>query len=296
MDQKVSASGQEATRASASDVSTVKSSSRQEVSESAKAVKPALAKWHEKITPDRFKGKTIIVTGAGSGIGRATASRIAREGGRVVAVDISKQRLDDFKASLPEADITVVTGDITNDESITQIVSTAGDEIHCLINNAGIMDNVTPLHEMSDDVWNRVINVNLVGMMKLSRAVLPKMLAKSYGTIVNVGSVASLKASVAGAAYVTSKHAIVGLSKSIAFMYGPSGIRCNVVAPGAVRTNIEVKFESKMGSDRVNPTFQSMPGAAESDQLAASISFLASDDSININGAILSSDGGWSVQ
>ncbi len=263
---------------------------------SSEHVTEPLPEWHETITPERFAGKTIIVTGAGSGIGRATASRVAREGGRVIAVDISQERLDEFKNELGDADIVTIVGDITSDESVQKIVEAAGGQIDALANIAGIMDNMTPLHEMSDDVWNRVMNVNVLGMMKLTRAVLPKMLAQRSGSIVNVGSEASLKASAAGAAYTTSKHAVAGLSKSLAFMYGPSGIRTNVVAPGAVLTNIEAKFESELGADRVNSILPTAPDAAEAPVLAASITFLLSDDSVNINGAIIPSDGGWSVQ
>lgn len=259
-------------------------------------VSPELPEWHEKITEGRFAGKTIIVTGAGSGIGRATASRTAREGGRVVAVDISSERLDEFKHELPDAQIELVSGDITDDRVITKIVQVAGETIDGLANVAGIMDNMTPLHEVSDEIWNRVMNVNVLGTMKLSRAVVPHMLAVNKGTIVNVGSEASLKASVAGAAYVTSKHAVAGLSKSMAFMYGPSGIRTNMVAPGAVLTNIEARFDSPLGEERVNSILATMPDAAESAELAAAITFLLSDDSVNINGVLLPSDGGWSVQ
>lgn len=265
---------------------------------SAKEVEPdiELPEWQEKITPDRFKGKTVIVTGAGSGIGRATASRVAREGARLIAVDISQERLDDFKKELAGSDITLVVGDITKDEDIVKIVSAAGETIDGLANVAGIMDDFTPLHEMTDDVWNRVININVVGMMKLSRAVIPKMLAVHKGQIVNVGSEASIKASAAGAAYTTSKHAVAGLSKSMAFMYGPSGIRTNVVAPGAVLTNIEAKYNSKLGGDRVNSILPTAPGAVEGAQLASAITYLLSEDSTNLNGVILPSDGGWSVQ
>lgn len=260
--------------------------------------KPAvtLPEWGEKITPERFAGKTVIVTGAGSGIGRATASRLAREGGRVIAVDISQERLDEFKQELSGSDVTLVAGDITKDETISAIVEAAGDRIDGLANVAGIMDNMTPLHEMDDAVWERVMNVNVLGMMKLTRAVLPHMLQQHTGSIVNVGSEASLKASAAGAAYTTSKHAVAGLSKSVAFMYGPSGIRTNVVAPGAVLTNIEAKYDSELGAERVNSVIATAPDAAEAPALAASISFLLSDDAVNINGAILPSDGGWSVQ
>ncbi len=252
--------------------------------------------WQERPTVGRFDGKTIIVTGAGSGIGKAVASRIVREGGQVIAVDISEERLTELQNELPGSSVKTVAGDITSEGTIATIINTTGDAVHGLANVAGVMDNMTPLHEMSDEIWNKVMNVNLNGMMKLSRAVLPLMLASHNGTIVNVGSEASLKASMAGTAYTVSKHAVVGLTKSMAFMYGPSGIRTNMVAPGAVMTNIEASFASDLGAERVNSILTTMPAPAEASHLAASICFLLSDDSVNINGAVLPSDGGWSVQ
>lgn len=255
----------------------------------------ATAEWIEKITEGRFVGKTVIVTGAGSGIGRATASRIAREGGRVIAVDISHERLDEFRASLSQSAIELVAGDITNDETVSHIVQVAGDHIDGLANVAGIMDNMTPVHEVSDEVWNRVMNVNVVGTMKLMRAVVPKMLEQKAGAIVNITSEAGLRGSAAGAAYTASKHAVIGLTKSSAFAYTGTGIRVNAVAPGGVATNIEAKFDSPMFLDRFGVGSTIMPAPTTADQLAASITFLLSDDGTNVNGAILPSDGGWSA-
>jgi len=251
--------------------------------------------WVERIDSGRFSGKTIIVTGAGSGIGRATASRIAREGGRVIAVDISQERLDDFVDELPAGDIVAVVANITDDAAIAQIVAAAGERIDGLANIAGIMDDMTPVGEIDDAVWKRVFAINVDGTMKLMRAVIPAMLAQASGSIVNTASEAALRGSAAGAAYTASKHAVVGLTKSSAFMYGPSGIRVNAVAPGPTITNIEATFASPLGAERVRVGMSVMPDAAESDALAASITFLLSDDGVNVNGVVLPSDGGWSA-
>ncbi|HEY8591022.1 MAG TPA: SDR family NAD(P)-dependent oxidoreductase [Naasia sp.] len=252
--------------------------------------------WEEQVTPGRFAGKTVIVTGAASGIGRATASRVAREGGRVIAVDISADRLTEFAASLPDADISTVAGDITKAEDIERIVAAAGERIDALANVAGIMDDFTPIHEVSDAVWDRVFAVNVTGMMKLTRAVVPAMLAAHRGSIVNVASEAALRGSAAGVAYTASKHAVVGITKSSALMYGASGIRVNAVAPGPVATGIQASFSSPFGQERLGGFMASIPPVAVPEQLAASITFLLSDDGTNVSGAILPSDGAWSVQ
>jgi NAD(P)-dependent dehydrogenase (short-subunit alcohol dehydrogenase family) len=254
-----------------------------------------LRRWSERIDQGRFTGKTVVVTGAGSGIGRATASRIAREGGRVVAVDVSQERLDQFAADHPGSDVVPLVADITDDAGVARIVEAAGGTIDGLANIAGIMDDMTPVAEVSDAVWQRVFRVNVDGTMKLMRAVIPGMLAQGGGSIVNTASEAALRGSAAGAAYTASKHAVVGLTKSSAFMYGPSGVRVNAVAPGPTITNIQASFGSALGAGRVQTAMAIMPAPVEADALAASITFLLSDDGVNVNGAVLASDGGWSA-
>ena len=261
----------------------------------APASAPELREWTERIDQGRFAGQTVIVTGAGSGIGRATASRIAREGGRVIAVDVSQERLDEFVADHSGAQIVSLTADITDDAGVARIVAAAGEKIDGLANIAGIMDDMTPVGDVSDAVWDRVFRVNVNGTMKLMRAVIPAMLAQGGGSIVNTASEAALRGSAAGVAYTASKHAVAGLTKSSAFMYGPSGIRVNAVAPGPTITNIEASFGSPLGADRIQNAMAIMPDPVEADALAASITFLLSDDGVNVNGIIMASDGGWSA-
>ncbi|HEX4443363.1 MAG TPA: SDR family NAD(P)-dependent oxidoreductase [Galbitalea sp.] len=256
----------------------------------------ASGEWVERIVPDRFAGKTVIVTGAGSGIGRATASRVAREGATVIAVDVSKERLDDFVASLPGQSVRAVVADITSEDGVKAIIGAADGRIDGLANVAGIMDDMTPMHEVTDAVWDRVFSVNVDGMFKLTRAVLPAMLAAHSGSIVNIASEAGLRGSAAGLAYTASKHAVVGITRSTAFMYAREGIRVNAVAPGPVATNIGGNFASDFGAERINLMMTTLPPIAEPAQLAASITFLLSDDSTNVTGVIVPSDGGWSVQ
>ncbi|WP_460802693.1 SDR family NAD(P)-dependent oxidoreductase [Microbacterium sp. GXF6406] len=257
----------------------------------------APAGWVEKITAGRFAGKTVIVTGAASGIGKATASRIAREGGRVIAADISADKLEALKAELADADIITVAGDLTKQDSIDAVIAAAGERIDALANVAGINDDFSPAGETTDAVWDRVIAINLTAPFKLMRAVLPIMEKAGTGSVLNVASEAGLRGNASGNAYTASKHGILGVTKSAAFMYGPKGIRVNSVAPGGVATGIPMPPNmSEAGSARLAPFQQAIPSLATAEHLAASITFLLSDDAVNINGAILTSDGGWSVQ
>jgi NAD(P)-dependent dehydrogenase (short-subunit alcohol dehydrogenase family) len=246
--------------------------------------------------PGRFVGKTAIVTGAGSGIGRATAVRLVQEGARVVATDVIAARLEDLSRALGSDQLVTVVGDVSSEETVHAVVAAAEGRVDALANVAGIMDGFLPPAELDDATWERVMSVNVTAVMRLTRAVLPLMLEARSGSIVNVSSEAGLRGSAAGTAYTTSKHAVNGFTKSTAFFYTPSGIRCNAVAPGGVATNIEAPFKSQFAGERLGPYLQvNVPSVATAEQLAAAITWLLSDDSLNVSGAILASDGGWTA-
>jgi NAD(P)-dependent dehydrogenase (short-subunit alcohol dehydrogenase family) len=248
------------------------------------------------ISTDRFAGKTAIVTGAGSGIGRATALRLAAEGARVVASDIAPERLDALVAENPGLDLVPVAGDVAAEETIARLLEAAGGRVDALANVAGIMDGFLPAAEVDDATWDRVFTINVTAIMRLSRAVLPLMVEAGAGSIVNVSSEAGLRGSAAGAAYTASKHAVIGLTKSTSVFYSPKGVRANAVAPGPVATNIEAPFRSQWAGERIGPIMQTtVPPVAQPEQLAAAITWLLSDDSANVTGVVLASDGGWSA-
>jgi len=249
----------------------------------------------------RFAGKVGIITGAGSGIGKATIERFVAEGGIGVAVDISEIRLTQLEQEFHSRNqlIKCVSGDLTKDATIDQILQAAGEKIDVLINNAGIMDDFVPLDELDDELWNRVIAVNLTSVMKLSRAVIKKMLLQGKGSIVTTSSGASFKSGIAGTAYTTSKHGVNGLIKSIATIYGSRGIRSNGVAPGGTKTNIMDMTKPIRGQktmELLGVNLASAPRTAEPEEVAACLLFLASDDASNVNGTILASDSGWAAK
>lgn len=244
----------------------------------------------------RFQGRTVIVTGAAGGIGRATAERILGEGGRVIATDVSQDRLDQFAAAAATDRLVTVTADLTDPAALQAVLDAAGERIDGLANVAGINDDFSAIHEVSDEMWAKVFAVNVDGLVRLTRAVTQRMLAAGGGSIVHVSSEAGLRGAASGVAYTASKHAVIGITKSMAFMYSQDGIRTNAVAPGGVATGIPMQPHiAEFGAKRLEAARVIMPAVATAEQLAAPITFLLSDDAANINGAVLASDGGWSA-
>ncbi len=249
----------------------------------------------------RIQDRVAVVTGGCSGIGLATVQRFVEEGAKVVIGDIDDQRGHQLVGQLGGADVaTYVHVDVTDKEQVDALFRTAKEtygSVDIAFNNAGISPpEDDSILDTDLDAWRKVQEVNLTGAFLAGQAAARWMVANGgQGAIVNVSSEAGLRGSAAGAAYTASKHAVVGLTKSSAFMYSPSGIRVNAVAPGPVITNIQASFASELGAQRVQQAMTVLPTPVLPDQLAASITFLLSDDGVNVSGAILPSDGGWSA-
>lgn len=248
---------------------------------------------------NRHRDRIAIVTGAGSGIGAATVLRLAGEGAIVIGCDVSPEGLTATEGLLKSAGLTatLTEADVTDQAAMDALVAAAGSRVDLLVNNAGIMDHFLPITEVDDATWERVLDINLTGVMRLTRAVLPLMVDQGSGSIVTVASEASLRGGGAGVAYTSSKHGVIGLVKHVAFFYGPKGIRSNAVLPGPVATGINstASPQSEWAIERANLGFAVMTPPAESDTIATAISWLGSAEASNINGAILTADGGWSA-
>jgi NAD(P)-dependent dehydrogenase (short-subunit alcohol dehydrogenase family) len=168
-----------------------------------------------------------------------------------------------------------------------------------LVNNAGVMDDFSPAGVLTDSNWERVMNINVTGPMRAIRSALKIMLLKHAGVIINIASIGGLQGGRAGAAYTTSKHALIGLTKNTGYMYSKSGIRCNAIAPGAMNTNIAkgLDFSALPGielfNDRIAPGLALNPRASDPMEVANLALFLASDEASFINAATLVADGGW---
>ncbi|MEV4582083.1 SDR family oxidoreductase [Nonomuraea jabiensis] len=187
-----------------------------------------------------FDNKICLITGAGSGIGRAMAVGFAKAGARVVACDVNEESARRTAADIGAAAL-AVTADIGDEAAVAALVGTAIDahgRIDVLCNNAGIMDTMALPADITLAEWDRVLRVNLTGTFLVTHAVLPHLLRQGGGAIVNTASEAGIRGGAAGAAYTASKHGVVGLTKSVAWAHAKDGIRCNAILPGPTMTGI----------------------------------------------------------
>ncbi len=255
----------------------------------------------------RFNEKVVIVTGAASGLGEATAKQLAKEGAKLSLVDINEEGLEEVKNKIlefnPETEICLVTADVSDEEAVKSYVDKTLDtfgKIDGFFNNAGIEGKQNLTEDYGIDEFNKVLSINLDGVFYGMKYVLEAMKEQGSGSIVNTSSVGGIRGVGNQSGYAASKHGVVGLTKNSGVEYGGFGIRINAIAPGAIMTpmvksslkQIDEENWEKVGEDFVqdNP----MKRFGEPQEIAYLVAFLLSDESTFINGSVINIDGGQS--
>jgi len=244
----------------------------------------------------RLEGKIAVVTAAGAGIGRASALAYHREGARVWAADIDAAALETLRAEVPG--IETVALDVRNDEAVAKFFAGLG-RCDVLFNCAGMVPNGTVL-DSAVEVFNSTWDLNVLSMVRTIRAVLPDMLERGAGAIVNMASVvSSMKGVPNRSAYGTTKAAVIGLTKSVAADYVTRGIRCNAICPGTVDTpSLQGRLAAQPDPKAARAAFiarQAMGRFGNAEEIAALAVYLASDESVFVTGQALAIDGGWTI-
>lgn len=244
----------------------------------------------------RLQGKRVLVTGAGQGIGRAIALACSREGASVLATSRTRAKLQDLPRLSSAIDVAAL--DVTDDRAIPPVIAQAG-AVDVLIHAAGWVHSGTIL-DCSPDDWARSLDQNATSAYRMMRAVLPGMLDRGRGTIVNVASVASSLTGVAGrTAYGASKAALIGLSKAVARDFISRGIRCNVLCPGTTDTpSLAERISANADADAARKAMiarHPIGRLASVEEMAAAAVFLASDESGFMTGQLLVIDGGQTL-
>ncbi len=259
--------------------------------------KPIMGVWNM-----RLAGKVAIVTGAASGMGKATAELFAAEGAKVVVSDLRLEAAQAVVDGITAKGGTALAlvANVAKEEDVQQLVDATVNEygtLDILVNNAGIMDNFVPAADLTDELWDRVFAINTTGPMRTIRKSLPIFLEKKSGVIVNIASAGGLMGSRAGAAYTAAKHAVVGLTKNVGFQYATQGIRCNAVAPGGVSTNIGITLNApnSFGMERAMAGINLNPRTGDPEEIAKVVLFLASDEASFVNGTVVTADAGWTA-
>jgi len=249
-------------------------------------------------------GRVVVVTGGGGGIGRSLAEAFANEGDHVIVIDRDSQAADATVAAVHErgGSAFAMVADVASSADVEQVcvaILEKHGRVDVLCNNAAIRDHRLDTAELTPETWEQVMGVNVTGTFLFSHYLLPSMLAREHGVIINMSSIGGIGGGRAGAAYTASKHAMIGLTKNIAFAFAEQGIRCNAICPGSVDTDFSAAF-AQTPHPKANPRFTLSTalrpgGRIPTSDISAIAVFLASDHARAINGHALVADGGWIV-
>ncbi len=249
-----------------------------------------------------LKGKVAIVSGAGTGVGKATTKRLLSEGSKVVLIGRDRSRLTKVISELNgKKNLLAVKADITKEADVINVIEetvSAFDTVDILVNNAGILNDPTPFHKMTDEQWMSLINTNLIGTFRTTKAVLPIMMEKKRGSIVNISSLQGIRSilNVPFSVYGVTKAGVIMFTRTIAVEYGEYGIRCNCVAPSTIRSPmIEPYLQDKQAKKTLESTFP-LRSIGDPEDISGAVSYLCSDDAKWITGTVLTVDGGMSAK
>src|SRR3954452_9052744 len=235
--------------------------------------------------------RRALVTGAAGAIGAAVCGRLVADGYAVVAADLSAERLDALAVLLDG--LATVVGDVASAAGADAIVEAAG-HVDVLCNNVGVSDGGAAVDELSDEDFARVININLISAFALTRRVVPLMIGRGHGVIINMASVAGLRGGRTGVAYTASKWGLIGLTQNVAASLGPDGIRAHAVCPGNITGAVTLgDVPATPGALRSRGRDVGRPEDVWPHDVAALVAFLASDATIHLNGVAIPVDNGW---
>jgi NAD(P)-dependent dehydrogenase (short-subunit alcohol dehydrogenase family) len=246
----------------------------------------------------RLTDKTAIITGAAHGIGRAIAEQFAREGAAVLIADIDDAAGEDVAAAIRQQGrpASFAHVDVTAEADVARCVALAAAKngrIDVLVNNAAYLTDWFDVENATEEQWRKSLDINLLGAARFIKGGLPHMLPHRAGSIINVASVQGMVAARSSAAYTSAKHALIGLTRSVAYDYGPQNIRCNAICPGPIRTRISPPDGSELHQRQISKTMLGRTG--EPHEIAGAAVYLASDESSYVTGAVIPVDGGWTA-